>query len=230
MTVKIAGRDIDGILFDINHTFYTQREAEEIFGPVQMALARSLCDKSGGNSSIERVAEMRDYYVAEANRLGSWRNAFLALGGDESIYRQVFQRTEWSAGLRRNDQLLALVMKLHQHVSLGIISGGLAEMVAATCSRVLAENWRDFFPVIVTDDTENLPAKKPDLLAFEFALRLMGTRSDRTAMVGNSVGVDIIPAATLGLLPIMVGDLGDGPWHLQIPRLEDLAAHIQFPR
>jgi putative hydrolase of the HAD superfamily len=45
--------------------------------------------------------------------------------------------------------------------------------------------------------------RKPHALIFETALRTLGVRPEESVMVGDSYEIDLVPAAVLGMAPIL---------------------------
>jgi|GEM_PF-5617224 len=80
MTAKIAGREIDGLIFDVHGVFYDNRNKNQIFTPLQLSLAQSLLSGKE-NLSEGDVFSKRQEYVQLARQIGSWRRAFITMGG-----------------------------------------------------------------------------------------------------------------------------------------------------
>ncbi|GEM_PF-7113726 len=145
-------------------------------------------------------------------------------GGSESEYLQGIRNIDWTGKVTRNQELINMLERLNSTVALGILSGGLNSMSEPICRQILGDDWRKLFQVTVFDDTPNLPAKKPDRLAFLYTLQLMKVETSQTAVIDDSQAA-VVSAAALGMLTIYVGDQ-DGIGDLRISRIEDLQALI----
>jgi FMN phosphatase YigB (HAD superfamily) len=81
------------------------------------------------------------------------------------------------------------------------------------------------FDAIVT--SVDVGVRKPHALIFETALRTLGVSPEESVMVGDSYEIDLVPAAFLGMAPILkLNECKPDPaftlaWH-QIASLEDL--------
>lgn len=218
MTIRIHEREIDGVVFDIHGTLYGNKD--EVFAPIQLELSRLLLREKENHSDNDILSKRREY-IGLASQIGSWRRAYIALGGNESEYLRVFRENKMDKKLKRNKELIELIEQLHSMAVVGILSGGLDSMAEPICTQVLGANWRKLFETIVFDDTPNLPGKKSDSKAFLYTLQLMKVEPSRAAMVGDSLTRDILPAAALGMMTIYVGDK-DGSADIKINRIEEL--------
>lgn len=224
MTVKIRGREIDGIIVDVHGVFYDNRNKDQIFTPLQLSLARSLL--SGKQDPTEDdVLLKRQEYANLAHKIGSWRRAFIVLGGNEARYLNAIGSIDWTGKFVRNQELVDLLYRLNSTVAVGILSGGLTSMSEPICSQILGTDWRRLFQATVFDDTTGLPAKKPDKKAFLHTVQLMKVETARAAVIDDSP-VAVVSAAALGMLTIYVGDQ-EGIGDLRISRIEDLKNLIE---
>lgn len=108
---------------------------------------------------------------------------------------------------------------------LGILTSAASRVTDNTCAKLLGDDWNDLFAVVVCEDS--LPnIQKPDSRTFQFALGKLVVVTERAAMVGDSIGDDILPAAALGMLTIYVGE-EEGIADLRISRIENLESLIK---
>lgn len=227
MTIKIRGREIDGLIFDVDGTFYDQEAQRKIFNSVQLELAKALLEFSGSlNPDKEEIEEIRQKYLAEQQRIGSWARAFEKLGGDDTTYRSIADNTDRSQHLSLNPQLLDLLSGVQTKTKLSILTSAPRAVTINTCRAILGHDWENLFAAVVCSDSSGLPAEKPDPQAFLYVLNLIGVESTRTAMMGDSYSADIGPATALGMLTIYVGDQ-DGIGDLRISRIEYLRNLIE---
>jgi HAD superfamily hydrolase (TIGR01549 family) len=82
---------------------------------------------------------------------------------------------------------------LRERYRLGVIANQLAS-VREAMRRDRIENYFEVWAV-----SEELGVEKPDPRIFEFALQRARTSADRTAMVGDRLDYDVLPAARVGI-------------------------------
>lgn len=228
MTVKIAGREINGIIYDLEGTMTSPGADDAIYIPARRQLARILLETQAENAELAAIEIKRTEYEVLAQSVG-WHQAFCDLGGDTASYHGVTRNIDRTAGIVFNLQLCQQLELIRSAANLAILTRAMTATTHGICTKLLGNNWKDKFAATISPDSPGCPASKPDHQAFLFVMQQIGTAPEKTAMVGNSMVDDIIPAATLGMLPILIGEETEGPWELCIPRIEDLAAHIEFP-
>lgn len=226
MTIKIGGRKINAIILDLERTLYPSKEADRIFASARKQLAVSLITKSGSAAELtDNVVNKKiNDIVTLADQIG-WSKAYRQLGGDLDFYHRTVRGIDRSSALKFNQGLHQMLSGLKDRVHLGLLTNATIPTAEAICTKVLGNKWRDLFHAVVCDGTPGCPAEKPDPRVFEFTLRKLGVVPERTAMVGDSLPDDIVPASNLGILTIYVGDQ-DGIGDLRISRVENLSTLI----
>ncbi len=123
----------------------------------------------------------------------------------------VFVR-ETSEGLRRNRRVLE---ELRPRFKLGVVSNWYGNLEA-----VLSEaGMRTFLDVVVDSTREGV--FKPDPLIFELALRKLQVDAAETAMVGDSILKDCVPAHRLGMRTILIDAGARASKDVRAPGLPD---------
>lgn len=229
MTVRIGEREIDGFLFDVDGTFYGKEEHDLIFDAVQLHLAVALLAASGkSEASDDEIRLMKSKYLGKVAEIGRWQRAFIELGGSPDQYRILAGDADRSRHLNFNPELRLTLGKIKAlPTKLGILTSAATEVTKNTCRKLLGNDWNNLFEVVVCEDSLPLNVQKPDLRAFQFANEKLGTSPERVAMVGDSIGDDILPAAALGMFTVFVGEKLDGPWDLRLNRIEELENLIE---
>lgn len=227
MTFRIHKREIDGILFDVDGTLYGKNEHDRIFDAIQRQLAIALLAASGKPKPIDDEIELtRNNYLKKVAEIGKWQRAFIELGGSPDQYRTLAANADRSRHLNFNPELRLTLDKIKAlPTKLGILTSAVSGVTGNTCRKLLGDDWKNLFEAIICEDSLPLNIQKPDLRAFQFANEKLGVSPERVAMVGDSLGDDILPAAALGMLTIYVGDQ-NGIGDLRISRIEDLQALI----
>lgn len=229
MTIRIGAREIDGLLFDVDGTFYGKEEHDRIFDAVQRQLAIALLAASGNvEPSDDEIRLMKSKYLGKVAEIGKWQQSFIGLGGGPDQYRILAGNADRSRHLNFNPELRLTLGKIKAlPTKLGILTSAATEVTKNTCRKLLGDDWNNLFEVVVCEDSLLSNVQKPDLRAFQFANEKLGVSPERVAMVGDSVGDDILPAAALGMLTIFVGE-EEGIGDLDISRIEDLKTLINF--
>ena len=230
MTVRMRGREIDGILFDVDGTFYGKPEHDRIFDAIQCQLAVALLAVSGNfEPSTDEIELMRSSYLSKVAEIGKWQQSFLDLGGSPDQYRILAADADRSRHLSFNPELKLTLEELKTSpAKLGILTSAKTEVTENTCRKLLGDGWNNLFETVVCEDSLPGNIQKPNLLAFQFAIEKLDLSPEKVAMVGDSVGDDLMPAATLGMLTVYVGektDFGD----FSISRIGDLKTLIEIP-
>lgn len=228
MTIKIGERAIDGLIFDVEGTLYGREHNERIFSAARLEFARTLLGGDGETVEEQRVLRKRDEYVELAREVG-WTQAYIKLGGDPEDYHRIIRNIDRTSGLERDDELYRMLDHLGAQAQLGLLTTAQVPIAESILEKLLGGHWQDLFNTVVCKDTPDCPAEKPDPRVFQFTLRQLGIAPERAAMVGDNLGDDILPAATLGMLTVLVGgEEKSGPWDLSIGRIEELSAHITY--
>jgi len=228
MIVKLGGREIDGFLFDVDGTLYGKEEHRRIFDAIQLQLAVALLATSGNpEPSDDEISLMKSRYLEKVSAIGKWQRAFIELGGSPDQYRVLAANADRSKHLSFHPELRSTLDRIKiLPVKLGILTSAKIEVTQNTCRKLLGDDWKNFFEAVVCEDSLPGNIQKPDPLAFRFATEQLGLIPERVAMVGDSVGDDLLPAAELGMLTVYVGEKESGPWDLHIRRVEELLAYL----
>ena len=227
MTVRVGDREIDGFLFDVDGTLYGKKEHGRIFDAIQLQLAVALLATSGKPElSDDEISLMRSKYLGKVAETGKWQRSFIELGGSPDQYRILAGDADRSRHLNFNPELRLTLGKIKAlPTKLGILTSAKTEVTKNTCRKLLGDDWNNLFEAVVCEDSLPSNIQKPDLRAFQFANEKLGVSPERVVMVGDSIGDDLLPAATLGMLTVYVGekaDIGD----LRISRIENLQVLI----
>lgn len=156
-------------------------------------------------SSIESfgLAELAEFLIENqveylrANGPYRIKGALADRRGNESLERRVRERfvKKTSEGLRRSRLVLET---LRSRFKLGIVSNWYGNLEA-----VLAEaGMRSLVDVAV--DSTRVGFFKPDPRIFQAALSALAVTADETAMVGDSVAKDCLPAHRLGMRTVLL--------------------------
>lgn len=227
MTIKIGERDIDGVIADLEGTLTSREQDEAIFVPARIDIARTLLSISGRDLSEPLIQQKVEEYVHLANVIG-WKPAFIEFGGDEGEFHRITRGIDRSAGIAFNSDVHQLLRDLRSRVRLGLLTRATPAITESICSKLLGAQWKELFSAVVCGDMPECPVSKPDPRAFQFTAGLLDVPLERIAMVGNTRVDDIIPAATLGMLTIFVGNQEEGPWDFRIERIEELKTIISI--
>ena len=223
MTVRVGDREIDGFLFDVDGTLYGKKEHDRIFDAIQCQLAVALLAVSGNfEPSTDEIELTRSSYLSKVAEIGKWQRAFIELGGSPDQYRVLAANADRSKHLSFNPELRLTLEKLKTSpAKLGILTSAKTEVTINTCNKLLGDDWNNLFSAVVCEDSLPSNIQKPDLRVFQFANEKLGVNPERVAMVGDSIGDDILPACALGMLTIYIGDQ-DGRADINIKRIEEL--------
>lgn len=224
MTARIGEREIDGFLFDVDGTFYGKEEHDRIFDAVQLQLAVALLAASGKSEpSDDEIRSMRSKYLEKVAEIGKWQRAFIELGGSPDQYRILAGDADRSRHLNFNPELRLTLGKIKAlPTKLGILTSARTEVTTNTCRKLLGDDWNNLFEVVVCEDSLPSNIQKPDSRAFQFAIEKLDVNPEKVAMVGDSIGDDILPAAALGMFTVFVGEKSDGSADIKINRIEEL--------
>ncbi len=223
MSIKIAGREADGMLFDVDGTFYGKEDHDRIFDAVQLQLAVALLATSENLAPSENeIQSMKNKYLQKVAEVGRWQRSFIELGGKAEQYQVLAANADRSRYLNFNPELKQVLEKIKTtNTKLGILTSAATEVTQNTCRKLLGDDWNNLFEAVVCEDSLPGNIQKPDPLAFRFATEQLGLIPERVAMVGDSVGDDILPAASLGMMTVYVGEK-TGPADIKINRIEEL--------
>jgi putative hydrolase of the HAD superfamily len=106
---------------------------------------------------------------------------------------------ETSAGLARSKEILT---RLKPQFKLGVISNWYGDLEV-----IIAEAGMSRLFDSITDSTR-VRAHKPDPAIFHAALKSLGTPAEQTAMVGDSINKDMVPAHRIGMRTVFLRSLG----------------------
>lgn len=218
MTVNIGERQVAAIILDLERTLYPPEEADRIFATARIKLVEALPPEQDSQAKLRELTTLADHI--------GWNQAYRQLGGNIDFYHQVVRGIDRSDGLQLNPQLRQMLTDLRIQVKIGLLTKATVPTAEAICTKILGGKWRNLFDAVVCDGTPGCPAEKPDPRAFEFTLGQLGVTAERTAMVGDSLPDDILPAAALGMMTIFVGDQ-EGIGGLHISRIEELKNLIE---
>jgi FMN phosphatase YigB (HAD superfamily) len=205
MSAIINGREIDAVVFDVDGTLYPQERVEAIFQNVRTQIAIRLLGFQGiVNPSEEEIIKMRRAYMKRAESGGSFSKAFEYYGGTKQEFRQVVESTDRSKFLQPSAELQKMITNIRALVSIGLFTSATEEVNSNTCAKILGANWRNLFDTVLCCDTTGADCEKPQLEAFRLVVSNLNTKLERTAMIGDVSGADLVPAAYLGMLTIQV--------------------------
>jgi putative hydrolase of the HAD superfamily len=106
---------------------------------------------------------------------------------------------ETSAGLARSREILR---RMKPDFKLGVVSNWYGNLDA-----IIAEAGMDrIFDAVI--DSTRVRSFKPDSAIFRAALKALGTEASKTAMVGDSITKDLIPAHRIGMRTVFMRSAG----------------------
>ena len=138
----------------------------------------------------------------------------------DELYRTFTQRTNYALF---EDVIPALDALAPSGAILGIVSN-----FESWLEDLLGElGVRDRFPVRAISGIEGV--EKPDATIFLRALERAGVPAAQAAYVGDNPEFDVVPAAALGMTPVLIDRRGRFPTHdgLRIADLRELAAALE---
>jgi len=170
MTVKIGERKADGIIFDLERTFYSAEEADRIFATARRQPAMALLIQPGSMGELpeDAIKEKVGKLTALTNKI-SWSQAYLQLGGDLDFFHQTVRGIDRSDGLKPNPELYRMLGSLRNKVKLGLLTKATVPTAEAICAKILGEEWKKSFDAVICDGTPGCPAEKPDPRAYFFS-------------------------------------------------------------
>ncbi len=227
MAVRLLGREVEAFVFDVDGTFYNQQILLSIFTQVRLALASRLLHLNGNTQpSQEELASMRNTYVTLADNLGSYTQAFVTLGGTGAEYKFTAEKVDRSGYLSPDPDLRQMLERLNSVASVALFTSTLEEVTKNTCTKLLGADWRGLFQVVMCCDTPGRRGEKPEQVAFEHILEMLGTPPHKAAMVGDLGSADLKIPGELGMLTIQVERTDWQDAHLYIPCIYNLVDHI----
>ncbi len=224
MTGPLAGRAVDGVLFDVDDTLVDTQQAfaaaladvarrylphldETRHGEVLQAWRADV----GGHYRSYTRGEM-GYLEQRMARANALHEEFGGSVLDDEGYREwnaVFEAgfaQAWAA----HPDAVGVVEHL---LDAGVAVGALTNAAVAYQTTKMARSGLGHVPVLVGVDT--LGVGKPDPRVFAEACRRLGTEPGRTAYVGDELDIDARAAVTAGLLGVWVDRPGGR--RVQIP-------------
>jgi len=146
MTIKIAGKEVDAIILDLEKTLYLPGEADRIFATARRQLAEALLIRP--KSLVKLPQGIVDKKIKELTVLADhvgWSKAYLQLGGNIDFYHRTVRGINRSNGLKFNQELYQLLDSLKAKVKLGLFTKATIPIAEAICAKILGKNWQDLF-------------------------------------------------------------------------------------
>lgn len=185
---------LKAILFDMDNTLFD-------FVAAKLGACKEILSYIGKGDIAEEPSELFEYFLRGVYGFEDYENIrdymmerrlFTAENYRQccEIYeREKLQNLELYPGVRDTlEELKKLDLKL------AIITDANSYHTQARLTKV---ELLDYFDLLVATDTTG--TKKPDPAHFLFALQALGTKSEESLVVGDSIKRDMIPARKLGL-------------------------------
>ncbi|MDI3417596.1 HAD family hydrolase [Streptomyces sp. B-S-A12] len=201
------------VLFDVGGTLYD----DDCFAQALHRAVRELAEEStpGAGGPDWDDAEFWAVYDAQRERgTGSLRTAMAkryAPGRDEELARRARKHWQYPADALYQD-VKPVLTALSGRYRLGIVANSPTTVLDA----LRRDGLLDLFDVTVL--AEQIGVRKPDVTAFQYALREAGVSADRVLYVGNRLDTDIRPAHRVGMRAVWMlrGEAAPAPTQAQL--------------
>ena len=218
-------RRFDCLLFDLGDTliYFSGENWERMLAESNRQLGRRLVEAGLQLDEEAFVAafshRMRQYYAEREREFIEHTTAYilrslLAEWGypdpPDNLVRQAVQAMYTSSQRYwqvENDTLPTLETLRRQGYRLGIISNSADDH--NTQSLIDAAGIREYFDFILSSSTAGI--RKPNPRIFQMALEKMQVRPERTAMIGDVLGADVLGARNAGIFSIWITRRADKP-------------------
>ncbi|WP_349017154.1 RbtT/DalT/CsbX family MFS transporter [Streptomyces luteolus] len=205
--------DVELVLFDVGGTLYD----DDCFAQALHRAVRELAEEStpGAGGPDWDDAEFWAVYDAQRERgTGSLRTAMAkryAPGRDEELARRARKHWQYPADALYQD-VKPVLTALSGRYRLGIVANSPTTVLDA----LRRDGLLDLFDVTVL--AEQIGVRKPDVTAFQYALREAGVSADRVLYVGNRLDTDIRPAHRVGMRAVWMlrGEAAPAPTQAQL--------------
>lgn len=161
--------------------------------------------------------------LSEENSVRFWKHLYRRFLGemgvsDEALVEKLFERFSSTSTYRLYDDVLPVLGALGERYRLGLISNferWLEEMLVEL-------EVGHIFDVAVISGIEGV--EKPDATIYRRALEKAGVEAERAVHVGDSPGLDVEPARSVGMTTVLLDRAGRYPDHdgHKIDSLKDL--------
>jgi putative hydrolase of the HAD superfamily len=224
---------IEAIFFDVGETLLRPH-------PSFAELFATVCDENGHPVTVEQVAAIRErlapHLVDLAEDTGV-DNPTFDDEGSRTFWTYLYRRFVDELGLRDGGLVDALYARFSDSSSymlfddvvptLDAIAGSYRLGLISNFERWLEERLVELdigprFEVVVISALERV--EKPDPAIYELALRRMGLPAASCVHVGDSISLDVEPATSVGMRPVLLdrADRYPDPPCPKITTLEDL--------
>jgi FMN phosphatase YigB (HAD superfamily) len=235
MAVNLHGREVSAAVFDFDQTLYPcSGEAEELmWGGLRRKLVTDpdVLAKQGIVDPDEKtIKKLVKTYVKQAQEIG-WKPSFLTMGGNEEAYLEITSSLSIADYLSYDQELVALLSLLMQHLPVHIFTGSTRKRVFDALEVLIGNLSEQFLyqRLLAVDDMKK--GSKPDLAAYQEMLERFKLKPESTIFVDDQLS-EVEAAASLGMITFLIRELGEEEQsvnpHIVINSVLDLTKHLEI--